>query len=334
MLRSISDNISLTQNSWTLIDNEDDSRRAIEIENESTSDDAYIAFIENPWELSFDGTNDVITLYGEALLDESGAMLLDETGVPLLDEDDDAFLTALEDDTAGSISAEIELEAVTDTANRAIFSVCEGTGDTYMDFYVDVNGFVNAKCVLSGTTQWHVVTTAKLTTDHHLVKLVHNGIRPNIHVDRNQADINDVVSTDLTIWFSDLAAQTDTAYIGAADVGSGAAEFFQGDIHYVNVASGTNSGTNRVRTKAAVLANWEFTEGTGTGVLAKPNPYVGIVSGATWASYEAGKKIGPSKEWYREMSGQAENSSIWGWTTASGVTVDVLLTSEKRRLRL
>ena len=317
--------VALTQNYWTKILDLDTSRQILGLRSTHATADVNYQFALFPYALDFDGTDDYGTVSGSWLIDEAGSPFLDETGAPVLDEDTDDFITALQDDAEGSIIAEIKIDEIIHTSDRTIVGACKAGSNYYVQFGIDANGYLFAKAVLAGVTQWHVVCdTQVFDLEWHTVKLVHNGSVPKLHIDGFESRTFFVDSTDATVWFGDLDTDLDTFYVGAIDVGLGAAQFFKGLIHSLKIRSGTGmAGT--------VAAYWKFRDATTStyGTIDDIASYAlefKATGEPAWASYQPGE-LSPAGSEFNDDKVPV-TSAVWGLTTTAGVTVNVKWGSE------
>lgn len=232
--------------------------RSVDVQNHDSTLDLTLHF-GNPWCLSFDGTNDVVSC--------------------------DNAATDVAIGTDGSILAGIYV-ATAGSGARTIFSLSDADTETAFWLKVDTNNKLTATHIVGGTANWTMTVTNALADDtFYDVKLVHNGVTPTIYIDGEAWVQTFSVTTDKTAWFGDLTG-IDTCNIGALDYNSaGDADFFQGYIDYLKVVDGLGTHKSHgIRT-----LDLPIDEGTGTTLDDRSsNANDATVSGATWTLRSTG----------------------------------------------
>ena len=320
--------VDLTQNAWTQLVPYQGNRTLLEVQNLDESDAVYLTVTENPWSLSFDGTDDYATVGVDAILDEENNPIVDDQGF-IIEDEGGKFLSAIEDDTTGSIKCAFLADAQLSTADRVLFSVCDTGGDVnYLSLFVDTTGRVAAKLVLDGVTQWHIRTSFTIdASTYYMVKLVQNGTAPKIHLNGAVSSVTTLTDTDETAWISDISEDADTVYFGCHDIGGVAEDFFAGDIHYIEYVQGVNGfGLD----PAVRIARWRMDEGYGVyGEADEDSDYTATFSandGPTWADFEPGINIGANQEWSApEGVRTTPEGAVWAKTSGASVNVRVMV---------
>lgn len=317
--------VALTQNYWTKCLGLDTSRKSLTLRSLHPVAGVSYQFCLFPYALDFDGTDDYGTVSGSLMTDENGLPLLDETGAPMISEDTDDFVTLLQNDTEGSIIAQIKLDAVLSTSDRCIFSTGKAGVATYLEFGVDANGYLFAKLYDTAVLQWHVVADRQLDLNWHTVKLIHNGVYPKLHVDGEETVVIDADDTDLTQWLSDLGTDLDYVDVGSCDTGSGRAHFFAGLMHSLRVNTGTGNDSE-------CIAYWQMRDATTStyGTMDDIGAYAITFKGTgepAWASYEPGEYAPPGTEW-NDPDMVDITAPVWALTDQANVTVRVATASK------
>lgn len=321
---TLSDTVALTQNVWTKIRGFNGNRTGFNTQNIHATAAVAVSRLENPWCVSFDGTDDTVAISDyRVLTDDIGTIITDKDGVPLTDITGTGFYATMYDDTAGSIKAEVLVDAVEDSAVRTIFSIADTSAVTCLELYINTQGYPAARLVKAGVTHWEIRSLIKMeASTWYTIKLVHNGTTPKIHVNGDQSLTTAITSTTLASWLSELSTALDNAYIGALSYNAaGAAQFYQGDINFVEVFSGiTGASTKRVK-----IAEWDFTEGSGIYSIDTVDGWVANFKGSgepAWASYENGYQIDAGSS-ARDVMGE-DDSRLWAWGLTATASVSVI----------
>ena len=280
---------ALTANGFTKLIDKRPTRKWLYIQNRSNSD-VYLFFDANPWVLSFDGTDDYVSMDGLV--------------------GDERLMSA----TTGSILARIKITTASQV--KTIFALSDTNANEYLAFYVDAAGLLGASLRKAAAVKWTLLTNAAVdATDWITVKLVHNGTNAILYVNGVAVPQTFTVATTKAAWIGELSG-IDNARIGANYFNSTEQNFFDGRIEDVKVnAAVYANGADWVKT-----AHWPFDEGTGTSVADGETGYTGTVQGATWACRDAALfYLGSGFNW--DQSSGFIPGTVWAYTADSGVTI-------------
>jgi len=244
--------VTLTASTWTNILAANKDRVALELTNEDATIDAYVAypFWDNPWALDFDGTDDVVAVNG--------------------------LVAALAPYQTSSFKINFHIDTAAPAALMTLFSISDASAaNSYLQLYVDTSGIVNARLINPTATQWTMIDSEALAINvQHTVFLYHDGVRPHLVIDgKRRATIN--AATDKTAWIGNLTG-LDSANFGAHDVSASTTNFLNGTIYNANVYGGHPG----IRNGMVGIAQYLFTEATGTSVADSIGSATGTISGA------------------------------------------------------
>jgi len=234
---------------------------SLDLQNFHASDDLQVLFCENPWTLSFDGTNDEVSINGAA------------TNFATID--------------TGSIVVGVRIDDAGSGA-RTIFAASDASAETALWVKVDTNDKLECSLVVAGTVSWTFTSDNALDMDEWcVIKIRHDGVAPVPYVNGGGIPHTFSVSTDKTDWMDALTAM-DSVNLGALDYNSaGNADWFQGDIDFVMVMDDLNADAD----PALHLLLDEGTGTTATDVSA--NGTDGTISDAAmWALRFSGALLG------------------------------------------
>lgn len=115
-------------------------------------------------------------------------------------------LTQLAAKTVGTLSIWAMMPDVTPATNSTLLSFGGGASNEFMHIFVNATGLVNVQARKNGVNQWLVATDASPLVDNKpfRVSVTHNGTTPVIWVNGAIPAQTFSVSTDKTIWFSQL----------------------------------------------------------------------------------------------------------------------------------
>lgn len=237
---------------------------SVDIQNDHAADALQVLWGRNPYVLSMT-TNDVVAINAAAVV------------------------AAATTRSKGYIRVGVKIDTAA-TGNNTIISFSDANTETALWLRSDSADKLTATLVIGGTVSWTLITDDAIVLDEFLiVKLLHNGVKPILHIDGATPTQTLSVSTSLTHWMSDLTG-IDTGNIGALDYNSaGNADFLAGDIDFVEIFEGsTQDGVGLPTNMTLQLL---FTEGTGNTIVdTSSEGDNGTNSGGTWANRSVGLK--------------------------------------------
>jgi len=196
--------------------------------NTTTTNSSLPASWNNRWAFYFDGVNDGL----EA----------------------DGLVSQIISDTTGTFSFWVSPFDAQPGSSEALFCISDQDSNTYFFARIDTSGRVYVRFRIGGTTQWELNTTnpAFSSVTWSRVDIVQDGTEPEIFINGATVAQSFNVSTDKTLWLSDLTNQ-DIFRIGYLRQSGSSSNYFHGlidEFHYTSdaltsgqIATQYNAGT-------------------------------------------------------------------------------------------
>ena len=199
-------------------------------------------------------------------------------------------------DTAGTWSAWIKADAF-DVQGGRIISLGDTNAIGYLEFSTTSLYEIQASARSSTGVKWDIESDEILEVDtwYHVV-LVQNGTSPVLYINGILAPSHMDVTTDTTVWASDLTSQLDNAYIGDLSfnsIGLGTytwngiiaqVTIFNYALNAVQIAALYKYGyDNNQSVSTSPVSYWKLDEGAGTSATDYgTGANTGTIAGATW----------------------------------------------------
>tara|TARA_R110002110_G_scaffold205320_1_gene417590 strand:- start:1459 stop:5328 length:3870 start_codon:yes stop_codon:yes gene_type:complete len=201
----------------------------------------------------------------------------------------DGLVSTISSDTFGTWCAWIKVDSFDASGGRII-----ALGDTnaigYLELSTTTSGELQASARSSSGVQWDIESDEILVVGkRYHVTLVQDGTEPVLYINGSLAPSAFAVSTDKTVWATDLSAQLDNAYIGDLSFNSNGLGTYtwDGEISDVQVydaalsaseiwdiyANSKPRATNQVsrwKLNGNALDEWGANDGTVSGALPLP----------------------------------------------------------------
>ncbi|WP_428411999.1 LamG-like jellyroll fold domain-containing protein [Pararhizobium sp.] len=288
--------VTTTAGDWIKALDHDFSRITLYIQNKAGADIQQL-HTQNPWQLSFDGTDDFVDI--DTIM-ANAALLAAEAG---------SVKVIVRRDSGGA-------------GDDTIWSLGDTNADTYVRLFMDAGNLLKAELVSAGTTQWALETdNAIATAVYKNIKLLHNKTEAKLFVNGALVPQTFTTSTDKTAWVSDIPG-VDNARIGCLNKDSaGDADFFAGDIDSMQIFANLQTQRERV-----LVAHYDITEGTLlsaslTTADISGNGYTGTLGVAAaapaWEVRAAGLDLANNQGRFVTRREEVK-SALWLFSTASG----------------